>query len=83
MPRQNPAQLLYTRNNLSGIQKGKFEYKADKTGIVHVNFGKSDFTQDQLVENLTALWINRTKSSVGVKVSTLKAYLFAQQWDHL
>jgi large subunit ribosomal protein L1 len=36
--------------------KGKFEYKADKTGIVHVNFGKSDFTQDQLVENLTALY---------------------------
>jgi hypothetical protein len=26
--------------------------------------------------------INRTKSSVSVK-GTLKAYLFAQQWDHL
>jgi hypothetical protein len=41
-----------------------------------------DFTQDQLVEN-SIIRINRTKSSVGVKVSTLKAYLFAQQWDHL
>jgi large subunit ribosomal protein L1 len=65
-------------------KKGKFEYKADKTGIVHVNFGKSDFTQDQLVENLTALYgsIEQNRPS-GVKVSTLKAYLFAQQWDHL
>jgi large subunit ribosomal protein L1 len=47
-------------------KKGKFEYKADKTGIVHVNFGKSDFTQDQLVENLTALYgsIEQNRPSV-------------------
>ena len=27
---------------LSEFKKGKFEYKADKTGIVHVSFGKSN-----------------------------------------
>jgi large subunit ribosomal protein L1 len=40
---------------LSDFKKGKFEYKADKTGVVHVSFGKSSFTEIQLVENLTAL----------------------------
>lgn len=40
---------------LTEFKKGKFEYKADKTGIVHVNFGKTDFTNNQLIENLTAL----------------------------
>ena len=39
---------------LTDFKKGKFEYKADKTGIVHVNFGKIDFTESQLAENLTA-----------------------------
>lgn len=42
-------------STLSDFKKGKFEYKADKTGIVHVSFGKSSFTEIQLVENLKAL----------------------------
>jgi large subunit ribosomal protein L1 len=33
---------------LNEFKKGKFEYKADKTGIVHVNFGKANFTNTQL-----------------------------------
>merc|ERR1712228_801860 len=41
---------------LTDFKKGKFEYKADKTGIVHVSFGKSDFTETQLIENLNALY---------------------------
>jgi large subunit ribosomal protein L1 len=41
---------------LNEFKKGKFEYKADKTGIVHVSFGKSNFTNTQLIENLTALY---------------------------
>jgi large subunit ribosomal protein L1 len=41
---------------LNEFKKGKFEYKADKTGIVHVSFGKSNFTNIQLIENLTALY---------------------------
>ena len=49
---------------LTEFKKGKFEYKADKTGIVHVSFGKSNFTISQLMENLTALYkIYRTKST--------------------
>ena len=53
---------------LNEFKKGKFEYKADKTGIVHVNFGKSDFPNEQLVENLKALYqsIEQNRPS-GVK----------------
>jgi large subunit ribosomal protein L1 len=53
---------------LNEFKKGKFEYKADKTGIVHVNFGKVDFTNAQLIENLTALYrsIEQNRPS-GVK----------------
>ena len=32
-------------STLTEFKKGKFEYKADKTGIVHVSFGKADFTE--------------------------------------
>ena len=53
---------------LNEFKKGKFEYKADKTGIVHVNFGKINFTDSQLAENLTALYrsIEQNRPS-GVK----------------
>jgi large subunit ribosomal protein L1 len=53
---------------LNEFKKGKFEYKADKTGIVHVNFGKVDFTNSQLTENLSALYrsIEQNRPS-GVK----------------
>jgi large subunit ribosomal protein L1 len=53
---------------LDEFKKGKFEYKADKTGIVHVNFGKVDFSDTQLIENLTALYrsIEQNRPS-GVK----------------
>jgi len=42
-------------STLADFKKGKFEYKADKAGSVHVSFGKSDFTETQLLENLIAL----------------------------
>lgn len=55
-------------STLTEFKKGKFEYKADRTGIVHVNFGKINFTNDQLVENLKALYksIEQNRPS-GVK----------------
>ena len=56
------------KSTLTEFKKGKFEYKADKTGIVHVSFGKSDFENNKLVENLTALYksIEQNRPS-GVK----------------
>ena len=53
---------------LNEFKKGKFEYKSDKTGIVHVNFGKSDFSNEHLIENLKALYqsIEQNRPS-GVK----------------
>jgi len=55
-------------STLEEFKKGKFEYKADKTGIVHISFGKSNFTIEQLMENLTALYnsIEQNRPS-GVK----------------
>ena len=59
---------------LTEFKKGKFEYKADKTGIVHVSFGKADFTTNQLIENLTALYksIEQNRPS-GVKGKYFKS----------
>ena len=50
------------------FKKGKFEYKADKTGILHVSFGKCNFTESQLLENLQAIYrsIEQNRPS-GVK----------------
>jgi large subunit ribosomal protein L1 len=59
---------------ISEFKKGKFEYKADKTGVVHVNFGKTDFPIDSLVENLTSLYksIEQNRPS-GVKGKYFKS----------
>ena len=61
-------------NTLSEFKKGKFEYKADKTGVVHVNFGKVNFSKNQLIENLTSLYksIEQNRPS-GVKGKYFKS----------
>ena len=59
---------------ITEFKKGKFEYKADKTGIVHVSFGRSDFTTSQLLENLKELYksIEQNRPS-GVKGKYFKS----------
>jgi large subunit ribosomal protein L1 len=59
---------------LSEFKKGKFEYKADKTGVVHVSFGKSDFAATQLLDNVKALYnsIEKNRPS-GVKGKYFKS----------
>lgn len=57
------------------FQKGKLEYRADKTGIVHIAFGKVNFSEEQLKENLLAVYnsIEKNKPS-GVKGRYFKSF---------
>jgi len=61
-------------STLTEFKKGKFEYKADKSGVVHVSFGKANFSATQLVENLEALYrsIEQNRPS-GVKGKYFKS----------
>lgn len=61
-------------STLIEFKKGKFEYKADKSGVVHVSFGKANFSATQLVENLEALYrsIEQNRPS-GVKGKYFKS----------
>jgi large subunit ribosomal protein L1 len=60
---------------INEFKKGKLEYRADKTGIVHLSFGKADFSEQQLKENLFAVYtsIEKNKPS-GVKGKYFKSF---------
>ena len=47
------------------FKAGKLEFRADRTGIVHVRFGKASFSSDALLQNLKTLQetIDRNKPS--------------------
>nr|YP_010713796.1 ribosomal protein L1 [Galdieria phlegrea]UNJ16262.1 ribosomal protein L1 [Galdieria sp.]WDA99686.1 ribosomal protein L1 [Galdieria sulphuraria]WDA99878.1 ribosomal protein L1 [Galdieria phlegrea] len=55
-------------NTIKNFKNGKIEYRADKTGIVHIGFGRVDFSTEDLLSNLLAIKdsINKNKPS-GVK----------------
>ena len=60
---------------INEFKKGKLEYRADKTGIVHLNFGKISFLEKELKENLTAVYnsLEKNKPS-GVKGKYFKSF---------
>lgn len=53
---------------INEFKGGKIEYRADKTGIVHLSFGKINFDTDDLLKNLTSVYnsIEQNKPT-GVK----------------
>lgn len=72
----SPKAGTVTKNIIGTIQefkRGKLEYRVDKTGIVHLNFGKVDFSNDKLIENFSTVYksILQNKPS-GVKGKYLK-----------
>ncbi len=50
------------------VKAGKVEYRVDKTGVVHVPFGKISFEHEKLVENAQAL----TDSIVKARPAAVK-----------
>ena len=60
---------------ISEFKSGKLEYRADKTGIVHISFGKSDFSAEDLLENLEAFYNSVEKNKpTGVKGKYIKKF---------
>ena len=57
------------------FKKGKLEYRADKTGIVHISFGKASFTEDKLIENLEVFYDSIQKNKpTGVKGKYIRKF---------
>jgi large subunit ribosomal protein L1 len=60
---------------ISEFKKGKLEYRADKTGIVHLSFGKVNFSIENLKENLMAVYASIEKNKpTGVKGKYFKSF---------
>jgi len=60
---------------INEFKKGKLEYRADKTGIVHINFGKADFSEQDLFENLQAFYKSvETNKPSGVKGKYIRKF---------
>lgn len=55
----SPKSGTVTQNIVEVIRefkKGKLEYRSDKTGIVHLIFGKTSFDSNSLIQNLFAIY---------------------------
>ncbi|NEP54446.1 MAG: 50S ribosomal protein L1 [Moorea sp. SIO3C2] len=60
---------------LEEFKKGKLEYRADKTGIVHLLIGKSNFTNSDLLENLISIYTSlENNRPSGVKGKYFKTF---------
>ena len=74
----SPKSGTVTQNlneTINEFKKGKVEYRADKTGIVHLSFGKINFTENQLKENLLSVYNSIEKNKpTGVKGKYFKSF---------
>ena len=50
------------KNAVENAKSGQVQYRNDKSGIVHAGFGKMNFNDDDLLQNLKVLFTSITKS---------------------
>ena len=50
------------KESVSEFKKGKIEYRIDRTGVIHVPFGKVSFTSEDLLLNLQAIFLSVNKN---------------------
>ena len=63
------------KETIDEFKKCKLEYRADKTCIVHLNFGKSSFSESELLDNLVAVFTSiDTNKPPGVKGKYFKSF---------
>jgi large subunit ribosomal protein L1 len=76
MPSPKSGTVTQNLNDaINEFKKGKLEYRADKTGIVHLSFGKVNFSEEQLKENLLAVYNSIEKNKpTGVKGRYFKSF---------
>ncbi len=69
MPNPKTGTVTFdVKNAIDEFQKGKVEFRADKTGIIHLMIGKVSTSADQLFDNAKALY----KEVLRKKPSDLK-----------
>jgi len=61
--------------SIEELEKGKIEYRSDKLGNIHINFGKIDFLDNKLKENLLTIYNSIEKNKpIGLKGKYFKSF---------
>ncbi len=74
----SPKSGTLTRNlekTISEYNQGKFEYKVDKNGTVHIPFGKTNLSNEELKENLITIYNSLHKNKpTGLRGKYIKSF---------
>lgn len=76
MPSQKSGTVTQDlQQTINEFKKGKLEYRTDNTGVVHLIFGKINFSYLQIQENLLSIYESILKNKpIGIKGKYIKSF---------